>query len=116
LARPGGNVTGATFMGVELVARRAELLHETLPGATRIALLVTPTNPGLMQDNSELSKIAMQRLGLEMVVVKAGADNEIESAVLTAVQQQANALSIRNDAYLRSRKWQGAHIARTRGV
>jgi len=112
LARPGGNVTGATFMGVELVAKRAELLHETLPGATRIALLVNPNNPGLMQDNIELSKVAMQRLGLEMVVVKAGADNEIESAVLTAVQQQANALSIGNDAYLSSRSRQVAHFAR----
>ena len=112
LARPGGNVTGATFMGVELVAKRAELLHETLPGATRIALLVNPNNPGLMQDNIELSKVAMQRLGLEMVVVKAGADNEIESAVLTAVQQQANALSIGNDAYLSSRSRQVALFAR----
>jgi putative ABC transport system substrate-binding protein len=42
LGRPGGNVTGITFMGVELVAKRMELLHEVLPGATRIALLVNP--------------------------------------------------------------------------
>jgi putative tryptophan/tyrosine transport system substrate-binding protein len=111
LARPGGNVTGATFMGVELVAKRSELLHETLPGATRIALLVNPNNPGLMQDNIELSKVAMQRLGLEMVVVKAGSENEIESAVLAAVQQQANALSIGNDAYLSSRSRQVAFFA-----
>jgi putative ABC transport system substrate-binding protein len=51
LHRPGGNVTGATFMGIELVAKRLELLKELLPGATRIALLVNPNNPGLMQDN-----------------------------------------------------------------
>ena len=63
LSRPGGNVTGATFMGVELVAKRAELLHETLPRAIRIALLVNPNNPGLMQDNIQLSKVAVQRLG-----------------------------------------------------
>src|SRR4029078_3174700 len=44
LGRPGGNVTGTTFMGVELVAKRMELLHEVLPGATRIALLVNPNN------------------------------------------------------------------------
>ena len=108
LGHPGGNVTGATFMGVELVAKRAELLHETLPGATKIALLVNPNNPGLMQDNIELSKVATQRLGLEMVVVKAGSENEIESAVVAAVQQQANALSIGNDAYLSSRSRQVA--------
>src|SRR5262245_32619820 len=45
LGRPGGNVTGATFMGVELVAKRLELLHEIFPGITRIALLVNPNNP-----------------------------------------------------------------------
>jgi putative tryptophan/tyrosine transport system substrate-binding protein len=111
LGHPGGNVTGATFMGVELVAKRAELLHETLPGATRIALLVNPNNPGLMQDNIELSKVAMQRLGLEMVVVKAGNENEIESAVVAAVQQHAHALSIGNDAYLSSRSRQVAFFA-----
>ena len=102
LGRPGGNVTGATFMGVELVAKRAELLHETLPGVTRIALLVNPNNPGLMQDNIELSKVAMQRLGLEMVIVKAGSEHEIEGAVVDAIRQQAYALSIGNDAYLSS--------------
>src|SRR5215210_5817214 len=88
LGRPGGNVTGATFMGVELVAKRAELLHETLPGALKLALLVNPNNPALMEDNIELSKVAMKRLGLEMIVVKAGNENEIEGAVLDAVQQQ----------------------------
>jgi putative tryptophan/tyrosine transport system substrate-binding protein len=111
LGRPGGNVTGATFMGVELVAKRLELLHEILPGITRIALLVNPNNPGLMQDNIELSKAAAQRLGLEMIVVKAGSESEIESAVVDAVGQMAKALSIGNDAYLSSRSRQIAFFA-----
>ena len=98
-------------MGVELVAKRAELLHETLPGATRIALLVNPNNPGLMQDNIQLSKVAAERLGLELVVVEAGSENEIESAVVTAVQQLASALSVGNDAYLSSRSRQVAFFA-----
>jgi putative ABC transport system substrate-binding protein len=112
LGRPGGNVTGATFMGVELVAKRVELLHETLPGSTRIGLLVNPNNPGLMQDNIQLSKAAVQRLGLDMIVVEARSENEIESAVVAAVQEQANALSIGNDAYLSSRSSQIALFAR----
>ena len=116
LGRPGGNVTGATFMGVELVAKRLELLHEILPGNTRIALLVNPNNPGLMQDNIELSKTAVQRLGLEMVIVKAGSESEIESAVGAAVQQQAKALSIGNDAYLSSRSRQIAFFALRHGL
>jgi putative tryptophan/tyrosine transport system substrate-binding protein len=111
LARPGENVTGISFMGVELVAKRMELLHEVLPSATRIALLVNPKNPGLMQDNIRQSEAAVKRLGLEMVVVKAGNESEIESAIVTAVQQQANALSIGNDAYLSSRSRQIAFFA-----
>jgi len=111
LGRPGGNATGATFMGVELVAKRLELLHEILPGNTRIALLVNPNNPGLMQDNIELSKTAAQRLGLEMIVVKAGSESEIEGAVSDAVGQKAEALSIGNDAYLSSRSRQIAFFA-----
>ena len=111
LGHPGGNATGATFMGVELVAKRMELLHEILPGNARIALLVNPNNPGLMQDNIELSKAAVQRLGLEMVIVKAGSEGDIESAIAAAVQQQAKALSIGNDAYLSSRSRQIAFFA-----
>ena len=110
LGRPGGNATGITFMGVDLVAKRMELLHEILPGASRIALLVNPNNPGLMQDNIQLSQ-CVHRLGLEMVVIKAGSESEIESAVLTAVQQQAGALSIGNDAYLSTRSRQIAAFA-----
>ena len=64
-----------------------------------------------MQDNIRLSKAAVQRLGLEMIVVKAGNESEIESAVVAAVQQQANALSIGNDAYLSSRSRQVAFFA-----
>jgi putative ABC transport system substrate-binding protein len=52
LGRPGGNTTGATFMGVELVAKRVELLHEILPGITRIALLVNPNNPASCRTTS----------------------------------------------------------------
>ena len=111
LCRPGGNVTGTTFMGVELVAKRMELLHEVLPGATRIALLVNPNNPGLMEDNIRLSEAAVQRLGLEMVIVKAGSESEIESAIGAAVHQKASALSIGNDAYLSSRSRPIAAVA-----
>jgi len=98
-------------MGVDLVAKRMQLLHEILPGASRIALLVNPNNPGLMQDNIQLSETAVHRLGLEMVVIKAGSEGEIEGAVLTAVQQQASALSVGSDAYLSTRSRQIAAFA-----
>jgi putative tryptophan/tyrosine transport system substrate-binding protein len=111
LGRPGGNVTGITLIGVELVAKRMELLREVLPGATRIALLVNPNNPGLMQDNIQQSEAAVKRLGLEISVIKASSESEVESAVATAVQQQANAMSIGADAYLNSRSRQISSFA-----
>jgi putative tryptophan/tyrosine transport system substrate-binding protein len=111
LGRPEGNVTGVTLIGTELVAKRMELLHELLPDAIRIAVLVNPNNPGLTRDNIQQSEAAVRRLGLEMVVIKAGTESEIESAVVTAVQQQANALSIGSDAYLSSRSRQIAFFA-----
>jgi putative ABC transport system substrate-binding protein len=111
LSRPEGNVTGVTLIGTELVAKRLELLHEVLPGATRIAVLVNPNNPGLTRDNIQQSEAALRRLGLEMVVLRAGTGNEIESAVVAAAQQHANAQSIANDAYLSSRSRQIAFFA-----
>jgi putative ABC transport system substrate-binding protein len=48
-SRPGGNVTGVTSLNLELIAKRVELLHETVPGATSVALLVNPTNPSFSE-------------------------------------------------------------------
>ena len=111
LARPDGNVTGLTNLDVELAAKRLELLHELLPDARRIALLVNPTNPGIAQNVIEQSQVAARRLGLEIVVLKAATEGDIESSVATAVQQQAAALSIAPDAYLLSRSRQIASFA-----
>jgi len=103
LARPDGNVTGLTHLDVELVAKRVELLHELLPDARRIAVLVNPTNPGIAQNVIEQSQVAARRLGLEIVVLKAATEGDIQSSVATAVQQRAAALTIGGDAYLYSR-------------
>jgi putative tryptophan/tyrosine transport system substrate-binding protein len=111
LGRPEENLTGVTLIGTELVAKRLELLHEILPDASRIALLVNSNNPVLMQDNIQQSNAAVRRLGLELVVIRAGNESEIESAVLAAMQQHANALSIGSDAYLSSRSRQIAFFA-----
>ena len=116
LGRPEENVTGVTLIGTELVAKRLELLHELLPDATRIAILVNPNNPGLTRDNIQQSEAAVRRLGLEMVVIKAGTESEIESAVVAAVQQHANALSMGNDAYLSSRSRKIAFFALRHGL
>jgi len=112
LHRPGKNVTGATFMGVELVAKRMELLHELVPGAARVALLVNPNNPGLMEDNIRLSRAAVQRLRLDLLVVEAGDASAIDRALASAREQGAETLIVGNDAYLSSRSEQVAQAAR----
>src|SRR5262249_7655820 len=86
------------------------------PAATRIALLVNPNNPALMKDNIQQTETAVCRLSLEMFVVKAGSESEIEDAVVGAVQQQANALSIGNDAYLSTLSQQIASFALRHGL
>jgi putative ABC transport system substrate-binding protein len=116
LARPTGNVTGITFLSVELIARRLELVHELLPGATRIALMVNPSNPGIAQTNIEYSQAAARRLGLEMVVLEATTRAEAEGSVATAVQQGANVLSLATDAYLNSHARQIAFFALRHGL
>jgi putative tryptophan/tyrosine transport system substrate-binding protein len=111
LGRPGGTITGVTLIGTELLAKRLELLHEFILGTKRIAFLVNPNNPGLMQTNVRHSEAAARRLRLEMVVVKAGSESEIESAIAAAVEQQVQALSIGSDAYLSSLSRQIALLA-----
>jgi putative ABC transport system substrate-binding protein len=111
LGRPEGNVTGVTLIAAELSAKRVELLHEIAPSATRVALLVNPNNPGLMQDNVLQLSVALHKLGLEMLVLKAGSESEIESAFATAVQQRAQVMHIGADAYLSSRSPQVSSLA-----
>jgi putative ABC transport system substrate-binding protein len=103
IARPGGNLTGATQAIVELTAKRLELLHELVPRANKVALLVNPNNPRVAQDLIEGTEVGARQLGLDVVVLKAGTSDEIESAISAAVQQRAGALIIGPDAILATR-------------
>jgi ABC-type uncharacterized transport system substrate-binding protein len=103
LNRPGGNATGVTTFGRELGPKRLELLRELLPTAGRIALLVNPNQPAVSQAEIQSAQMAARRLGLEIIVVTAGTENEIKSALATAVQRGAGALQVTSDAYLSSR-------------
>jgi putative tryptophan/tyrosine transport system substrate-binding protein len=111
LNRPGGNVTGATLIGIEVGQKRLELLHEIVPSAARIALLVNQNNPVSQRDSIQSAQTASRRLGLEIIVVNAGTANEIEGAVANAVQQRAAALLVGADAFLSSRQEQIAALA-----
>ena len=109
LSRPGGNATGMTFIDSELVAKQLELLHELIPSATRIAVLTNPSNPVMTQSVVQNAQAAARRLGLDIVLVDAANENEIETAFAIAVQQGVGAL-FADDAYFTNRHEQIAAL------
>jgi putative ABC transport system substrate-binding protein len=111
LNRPRGNVTGVTSMATELLPKLLELLHEAIPAARKFALLANPNNPVTVQGSIEAAQMAARHLGLEMVVLYAGNETEIERAFEAAVQQRVAAIALNNEAYLISRRYQIAALA-----
>jgi putative ABC transport system substrate-binding protein len=105
LNRPGGNVTGVTFFANLLAAKRLELLHETVPMAAAVGILLNPNNSNAGFELNE-TETAARTLGLQLVVVRASNEREIDAAFATLVQQQATALLVAGDQYLYSRRSQ----------
>ena len=91
LNRPGGNVTGISFISVELGAKQLGLLRELLPGAAPIAVLVDPKYPLTERFVSELRAAALA-IGQQLIVLDVSSDREIETAFTTLVQRGAGAL------------------------
>ena len=91
LARPGGNLTGVNFFAEELATKRLELLHELLPTAARVAVLVNPTSPdfGSTMRNVEA---AARTIGLQIQVLNASSSREINEAFATFVRERPDAL------------------------
>lgn len=96
LNRPGGNVTGASFLATETAAKMVEMLHAVAPKASIIAALVNPTNPTSKADTDEAARAA-QILGLELRVFNASTTSDIEPAFTALVEQRAGALMIQGD-------------------
>jgi len=115
LARPGGNLTGVSIMSIELTAKRLELLSELVPQAKVIALLVNPNNAiaePIMRDVQE----AARAKGLQLHILKAGTESEIEAAFATLVQLQAGALVVGADPFFNSRRDQLVALAARHAV
>ena len=110
LNRPGGNVTGVTGLGGELVPKRLEVLHQLLPSAGKFAVLVNPTNSVTAQETRRDAPLAARRLGLEIVLVEASNEAEIDKTFESAVHQGAAAL-LAVDAYFESRRDQIAALS-----
>ena len=111
LNRPGGNVTGVTLIGIEVGQKRLELLHEIVPSAARIALLVNQNNPSVAArlHPERADGVSSPRAGDHCGQCRYR--NEIEGAVANAVQQRAAALIVGADAFLSSRQEQIAALA-----
>jgi len=114
--RPSTNITGVTWLGgPTLAAKRLGLLHELVPAATVIAVLVNPTNPTSDAEASELQRAA-QVLGIRLHILNASTDREIDSAFVNVVRQRAGALLVATDAFLNSQHDQLAALATRNAV
>jgi putative ABC transport system substrate-binding protein len=94
LNRPGGNFTGVTQLSVETVSKRIELLHELFPDARSVALLVNPTNPVIAESAAGVAFAAAGKFGLQLHVLKAGTDGELETAFARVAELKASGLTI----------------------
>jgi putative tryptophan/tyrosine transport system substrate-binding protein len=103
LNRPGGNLTGVTGLNVELAPKKLELLHELLPGTTVIALLVNPTNAVAAKNESQAVQAAARTLGLQLHILHASTEQDLDSVFAKLIQLQAGALVIGSDLFFTSR-------------
>jgi putative ABC transport system substrate-binding protein len=108
--RPGGNITGVSALSAELGPKRLELLHEAVPAAIAIGLLINPTNPTAETTSRDL-QAAARTLGLQLQVLHASAEREIDAAFTALHQLGAGGLTIGNDAFFNSRSEQLAALA-----
>jgi putative ABC transport system substrate-binding protein len=110
LNRPGGNATGMNFLLAELETKQLGLLHELVPAARRVGLLVNPTTP-LTKAVMRNVTAAASAIGVEIDVVQASDSREIEAAFAMLVRNRADALLVGPDAFLLTRRLQLATLA-----
>ena len=108
LNRPGGNVTGVSFLGNALGAKQVELLHELVPKATTIAVLVDTNYQGSVSGLTEV-EAAAHSLGQQLIVLHASSERDLDAASATLAQQRADALIVLGAAFFLS--WRDQIIA-----
>ena len=101
LNRPGGNLTGIAMLGVKLEAKRLELLHEVLPTAALIGVLVNPSNP---QTDFQLQDLQMaaRAISQRILVVNASTEQELDAAFKIFAEQRADAVLVAQDTFFTS--------------
>ncbi|MGB8743826.1 MAG: ABC transporter substrate-binding protein [Xanthobacteraceae bacterium] len=115
LNRPGGNITGATFFSNLLDTKRIELLHQLVPNANAIAMLLNPNNANVELEKNE-TREAARALGLQLIFLQAGTEREIDESFANLVRQRAGALFVSGDTLFINRGEQIAKLAVRHGV
>jgi putative tryptophan/tyrosine transport system substrate-binding protein len=111
LARPGGNATGMNSFANEATPKRLGLLHELVPKANRVAVLIDPNNSAVTEATLREVQDAARLIGLPIDILKAGTSREIEEAFATMVRERTEALFVGTDAFFFSRQVQFATLA-----
>jgi putative ABC transport system substrate-binding protein len=111
LHRPGGNVTGVTGWNVTVGPKRLELLHEVVPSATSIALLVNPTSPNLADADLREQQAAARALGLKLHVLHASTERDFDTVFASLAQLGVGGLVIGTDSFFNTRKEQIAALS-----
>jgi putative tryptophan/tyrosine transport system substrate-binding protein len=104
LNRPNGNVTGVTLFAYLLDAKRVELMHELVPGASVVALLVNPNNPAQAAAQHVEVEAAARKFGQQLVILKAGTVSEIDSAIAGVAEKKAGVLLVSADPLFLTRR------------
>jgi putative ABC transport system substrate-binding protein len=116
LARPGGNATGVNNFNTEVVAKRLGLLHDLLPKAVRIVVLVNPANAPIAEATLRDIPEAARALGLQIRVLNASTSREIEAAFASLGRDPADALYVPGEGFFISRRVQFATLATRYGI
>ena len=116
LARPGGNMTGATQLNMELGPKRLELMHQMLPKASVIALIVNPTNPVVAEIQTRDAQQAARDLGLQLEILRASTEAEFDEAVAKLPERGAGLIIAAGDSFFLSATQKFAAITVRYGV
>lgn len=108
--RPGGNITGVSYLADALVPKLLEALHEAVPGATAIAVITNPNFPD-SESNLHAAQTAARTLGQKLVVLNATTEDDINSAFISIAERGAGALVVMPDPFLTSRRQQLVSLA-----
>src|SRR5262245_40715234 len=111
LNRPGGNITGVTNLGTELVQKQLEMLQRLVPTATIMAVLINPTSPSLAESTAKDAQAAARKLGVQLHLLHASTASDLDGVFATMAQLRVGAFVVGPDAFFFSRRDQIAELA-----